>query len=161
MQNDKLYGWISIHRKFLNHWLWDESKENSYAEAWLYLLLTAEYNKRDVEFAGESFELKEGQIITSLPELAKIFRWSVKKVRTFLNNGVKYFNKASFFENEIDVTSKFYFAGYREIKLKQTIKQLEPHKNEENKTPDKVKSKLKDEINKFKNEIKAKTKGNL
>ncbi len=52
------------------------------------------------------------------------FHRQTDKFRMQKSYGIKYFNKAVYFENEIDVKSKFYFAGYREIELKRTIQQL-------------------------------------
>ena len=77
-------GWIKIHRKILNNPLVKFSKNYSYAEAWLYLLLRAAYTDQKVLIGSEIYNLKTGEIITSQKKLCKQFGWGNSRLRTFL-----------------------------------------------------------------------------
>lgn len=77
-------GWIKIHRKILNNPLVRFSKNYSYAEAWLYLLLRAAYQEQKVLIGSEIYYLKAGEIIDSQKKLCKLFGWGNTRLRTFL-----------------------------------------------------------------------------
>ena len=77
-------GWIKIHRKILDNPLVKFSKNYSYAEAWLYLLLRATYTDQKVLIGSEIYNLKTGEIITSQKKLCKQFGWGNSRLRTFL-----------------------------------------------------------------------------
>ncbi len=77
-------GWIKIHRKILDNPLVKFSKNYSYAEAWLYLLLRAAYTDQKVLIGSEIYNLKTGEIITSQKKLCKQFGWGNSRLRTFL-----------------------------------------------------------------------------
>ena len=77
-------GWIKIHRKILNNPLVKFSKNYSYAEAWLYLLLRAAYTDQKVLIGSEIYHLKAGEIIDSQKKLCKLFGWGNTRLRTFL-----------------------------------------------------------------------------
>lgn len=77
-------GWIKIHRKILNNPLVKFSKNYSYAEAWLYLLLRAAYQEQKVLIGSEIYYLKAGEIIDSQKKLCKLFGWGNTRLRTFL-----------------------------------------------------------------------------
>ena len=77
-------GWIKIHRKILNNPLVKFSKNYSYAEARLYLLLRAAYTDQKVLIGSEIYYLKAGEIIDSQKKLCKLFGWGNTRLRTFL-----------------------------------------------------------------------------
>ena len=77
-------GWIKIHRKILNNPLVKFSKNYSYAEAWIYLLLRAAYTNQKVLIGSEIYNLKAGEILTSQKKLCKKFGWGNSRLRTFL-----------------------------------------------------------------------------
>lgn len=74
-----------MHRSILENFLWQEERKFSKAEAWLELLLTANYEDRKVLVSGQSVEVKAGQILTTMKYLAQHWGWSGSKVKLFLN----------------------------------------------------------------------------
>lgn len=78
-------GWIKLHRSILENFLWQEERKFSKAEAWLELLLTANYEERKILIAGQSVKVETGQILTTMKYLAQHWGWSSSKVKFFLN----------------------------------------------------------------------------
>jgi len=79
-------GWIKLHRKFLEHWLYTKEKRPfTFREAWLDLLLNVNYKEEKVNLGYEIFECKPGQSLYSMQTWASRWRWSPSKVRRFLN----------------------------------------------------------------------------
>lgn len=77
-------GWISIHRKICDHWVWDE-KPFCRSKAWIDLLLMVNHTDNKITLDGQLFEVKKGQRITSIRKLANRWGWSTKKVKMFLS----------------------------------------------------------------------------
>ena len=77
-------GWISIHRKIREHWLYAERRSFSKYEAWVDLLLLASHKEHKFQLGNEFIQLKKGELITSEMKLMEKWRWSKSKVRTFL-----------------------------------------------------------------------------
>lgn len=77
-------GWITLHRKIINNWLW-ENKPFSYGQAWIHLLLSANHKDRDIFFEGNVITIKRGSFLTSILKLSSIFGWDRKKTSRFLN----------------------------------------------------------------------------
>ena len=78
-------GWISIHRKIQEHWLWKSKEPFDKRSAWIDLLLLVNHQKEKVEFDKEIIEIERGQRITSLEKLSKRWKWSRHKVSDYLN----------------------------------------------------------------------------
>lgn len=78
-------GWIKVHRRLLDHWLWDTGDTFSKNAAWVDLLLSVNYKKNGFYFDGEIVECDKGEMITSETKLSERWKWSRSKVRTFLN----------------------------------------------------------------------------
>lgn len=80
-----MQGWIKLHRKIKDHWLYAESKKFTKFEAWIDLLL--EVNHKDNKFllGNELVEVKRGQTITSIRKLCDRWGWSNSKVTQYLN----------------------------------------------------------------------------
>ena len=76
-------GWISVHRKIEDDWLWKD-KPFSRGQAWVDLLLMANHEDSKILFNGELIEVKRGQRITSIKKLCDRWGWSNKKVKRFL-----------------------------------------------------------------------------
>lgn len=76
-------GWISVHRKIEDDWLWKD-KPFSRGQAWVDLLLMANHEDNKILFNGELIEVKRGQRITSIKKLCDRWGWSNKKVKRFL-----------------------------------------------------------------------------
>lgn len=76
-------GWISLYRSIQDHWLWQE-KPFSKAQAWLDLLLSANYQDKKIVFDSNLVEVKRGEFITSIRKLCERWGWSNSKVKKFL-----------------------------------------------------------------------------
>ena len=76
-------GWISVHRKIEDDWLWKD-KPFSKGQAWVDLLLMVNHEDSKILFNGELVEIKRGQRITSIKKLCDRWGWSNKKVKRFL-----------------------------------------------------------------------------
>ena len=77
-------GWLSIYRKIENSWLW-EDRPFARGQAWIDLLLQANYKDKKTFSKGELVEVKRGSFLTSDKELADRWGWSRNKVRGFLD----------------------------------------------------------------------------
>lgn len=80
--NEDIQGWILIHRRIENHWIWDESQ---YLKAWIKIILTVNCKDAKVLIQGDLIECKRGQSLLSLAGWVKMFgkKWTIQRVRTF------------------------------------------------------------------------------
>lgn len=76
-------GWISIHRKIQDNWIW-EDKPFSKGQAWIDILLMVNHEDKKIPFSNELVEVKRGSRITSIRQLCERWGWSNTKVRGFL-----------------------------------------------------------------------------
>ncbi len=76
-------GWISVHRKIEDDWLWKD-KPFSKGQAWIDLLLMVNHEDKKILFNGNLVEVKRGQRITSIKKLCDRWGWSNNKVKRFL-----------------------------------------------------------------------------
>lgn len=76
-------GWVSIHRKIQDHWLWRD-KPFSKGQAWVDLLLMANHKNNKFLLGNELVEVERGSFITSEYKLMDKWGWSKTKVRNFL-----------------------------------------------------------------------------
>ena len=76
-------GWVSIHRKIQDHWLW-EDKPFSKGVAWVDLLMLANHTEGKVVLGNSIIEVKAGTVVTSKKKLAERWGWSNTKVNNFL-----------------------------------------------------------------------------
>lgn len=79
--NNKELGWISIHRKIREHWIWNDPVKLKW---WIDLLMEANHQDNKINIGYEVFECKRGQTIRSLQGWA--YRWNVSRdtARNFL-----------------------------------------------------------------------------
>ncbi len=77
------YGWISIHRKIKECWVW-EDKPFSKGQAWIDLLLSANHDDKKVVLGSELITVQKGSFITSIRKLCTNWGWSNTKVISFL-----------------------------------------------------------------------------
>jgi len=75
-------GWISLHRKLREHWIW---KKPEYVRAWIDLLFRASHKDTKMLFDGEFILVGRGEFITSQESLSLHWHWSRGKVSRFLN----------------------------------------------------------------------------
>lgn len=78
-------GWISIHRKIQECFLWDV-KPFSWGQAWIDLLLLVNHQDAKMVFDGKVITVKTGQRVTSIRKLADRWGWSRTKVTHFLTS---------------------------------------------------------------------------
>ncbi len=74
-------GWVSIHRKLENHWIWVRP---DYLRAWIWLLLHANHKPKTIFTSAAPVEVKRGEVVSSLSHLSSAFGWGIKRTRTFL-----------------------------------------------------------------------------
>lgn len=77
-------GWISLHRKIQECFLWGNDEPFDRRSAWIDLLLLANHKDAKTMFDGKPITVKEGQRITSIRILAQRWGWSTKKTTNFL-----------------------------------------------------------------------------
>lgn len=76
-------GWISVHREIQKHWVW-EDKPFSKGQAWIDLLLMANYKPNKFVLGNELVQVETGQFITSELKLMERWGWGKSKTRAFL-----------------------------------------------------------------------------
>ena len=76
-------GWIKLHRKVQEHWIWQE-KPFDKKSAWIDLILSANHKDNKFLLGNELVEVKRGSFITSEYKLMNRWGWSKTKVRSFL-----------------------------------------------------------------------------
>ncbi len=76
-------GYIMLHRQIMDNPLWQD-KPFSKGQAWMDLIMMANYAPGDALLKGHIVHLERGQLIRSLDTLSSRWGWSVKKVRNFL-----------------------------------------------------------------------------
>ena len=83
-EGDQMQGWISLNRQVTENWIW---KDTPYAkgQAWVDILLRVNHKANKVPIGNQIIDLKEGQTIWSIDDMAKSWGWSRKKVSNFLN----------------------------------------------------------------------------
>ncbi len=77
-------GWMAIHRKIKDTWIWTE-KPFSKGQAWIDLLLMANWEEKKVLVNGNLEVVGRGEKITSIRQLCEAWGWSNRKVKNFLN----------------------------------------------------------------------------
>lgn len=79
-----MQGWIMLHRKVKEHWLFTEKRTFTKFEAWIDLLLEVNHKDNKFMLGSELVEVKRGQTITSVRQLCERWNWSNTKVTKFL-----------------------------------------------------------------------------
>lgn len=77
-------GWVILHRKIFDCWLWKE-KPFDKARAWVDLLLIANHKDEKVLVDNEILVVPRGSLMTSIVKLAERWGWSRGKVMRFLD----------------------------------------------------------------------------
>lgn len=77
-------GWIKLHRKTKNHWLYQEKPFDRY-HAWEDILMSANHEQNTFLHGNTLLTIEPGQFVTSLRKLGERWGWSQEKVRRFLN----------------------------------------------------------------------------
>lgn len=77
-------GWIKLHRKIQDHWIYQEDRVFSRYEAWLDLIMLANHKDNKSLIDGELVTVKKGSLITSKRKLSDRWKWSNTKTDNFL-----------------------------------------------------------------------------
>lgn len=77
-------GWISLHRKIQDCWIW-EDKPYDKARAWIDLLLSANHSDKKIMSDGQVVEIQRGSVLTSILKLSDRWGWSKGKVKRFFD----------------------------------------------------------------------------
>ncbi len=80
-----MQGYIKLHRKVQDHWLYQEKRTFSKYEAWVDMLMTANHKDNKVLLGSELIQIERGQFITSVRKLGERWKWSNTKVTKFLD----------------------------------------------------------------------------
>lgn len=81
---DILDGWISVHRKITDNWVWKD-KPFSYGQALIDLIMMANHKEMEILFDGKVVVVQRGSFHTSIVKLSERFGWERKKTTRFLN----------------------------------------------------------------------------
>lgn len=82
-------GWIKIDRKIQSSDIWLDDEPFCRRAAWVDMILLANHVGRDILLGNQTVWVARGQFITSQDKLAERWRWTRKRVRTFLSTLVK------------------------------------------------------------------------
>ena len=77
-------GYVLINRRIEDHWLWQD-KPFSKGQAWIDLIMMANFKDGEMLTKGRLFKIKRGQVLRTIGFLANRWGWSAKKVRAFLD----------------------------------------------------------------------------
>ena len=79
-------GFLRLSRRFFSNEMWNEARTFSSCEAWLDLIQSARFEAtpRKESFGGREISYSRGQYPASIRFLSQRWKWSEKKVRSFL-----------------------------------------------------------------------------
>lgn len=78
-------GWIKLHRKIQDHWIYQEKRKFSRYEAWLDMIMMANHKGNRFLHGSELIEVERGQFVTSEIKLMDRWDWGKNKIRLFLD----------------------------------------------------------------------------
>jgi hypothetical protein len=114
-------GWIKLHRSILDDPVWTTAKPEQKVVL-ITILVLANHEPRQWTWKGEKFEVRPGQLVTSLSSLAKTAGVSVQSVRS----AIARFEKLDFLTNESTKTGRL--ISIRKWDIYQSIK-VSPNKD--------------------------------
>ena len=77
-------GWIRLDKAIRENFLWNDGEPMSRGQAWIDLLLRANFEDNVSILRGKPTLIKRGQLHTSILHLAQEWRWSRERVARFL-----------------------------------------------------------------------------
>ena len=78
-------GWIAIDRKLLDSAIWNTGEAFTKGQAWVDLLLSANYEDTEQFIGYEVIKIPRGTYMTTIRDLSKRWDWSTSKVLNFLH----------------------------------------------------------------------------
>ena len=76
-------GWVPVSRELQDHWMW-EDKPFAHGQAWIDLIMLANYEDTKMPYKGEIIICERGTVNLSSSYLANRWGWSRDKTRRFL-----------------------------------------------------------------------------
>lgn len=76
-------GWVPVSRELQDHWMW-EDKPFAHGQAWIDLIMLANYEDTKMPYKGEIITCERGTVNLSISYLANRWGWSRDKTRRFL-----------------------------------------------------------------------------
>jgi hypothetical protein len=148
-------GWISLHRQFQDHWLWEEPRKYSKAEAWLDILMSAAHKEYKAVINENIITCERGEWIASIRFLQKRWQWSNSKIVKFLLVLEK--DDMLTLEKKTGVTV-IKVSNYNEHQDREEIKKTQKRQQSDGKaTPERQQSDKDNKVNKVNNENKTTT----
>ncbi|MGN6437237.1 MAG: hypothetical protein ACTHMM_11915 [Agriterribacter sp.] len=82
-----LKNYIPLSRKFFHHPFWTEKRVYTKAEAWIYLVVHARFEKTPKRHIshGQKFAVNRGEIYASVRQLGQDWNWSIGAVQRFIS----------------------------------------------------------------------------
>ena len=114
-------GWIKLHRKITDHWLWQD-KPFARGQAMIDLLILASYDEQSKFVDGKLETIERGSIITSIRQLCNRWGWSNSKVVKFLKtleSDNMLFIKSDTKKTVITIVNYSVYQGFMNIKTTQ------------------------------------------
>ena len=129
-------GWIKLHRKINKNPILKKNRTYSNFEAFIWLLMKANYDDAKVVIGSTIYKLKQGQMITSQKKLCKQFGWGNSRLNTFL----KLLKNDSMIEvksnKQLTMITLLNWDSYQDSKLQTNHKQItnksQPNTNKKN-----------------------------
>lgn len=79
------HGFIKLHRKIQDHWIYQEKRKFSKYEAWLDMLMMANHKENKFVHGNELIHVNKGEFVSSIRKLGERWDWSNTKVTQFLD----------------------------------------------------------------------------
>jgi hypothetical protein len=152
-----MIGYIALHRKLSDNPLWT-CEPFTRGQAWVDLLLLANYKDDFYYVRGVKVVVKRGEIRWSEPRLSERWQWSRTKLRKFLNDLEK---EQQITQQKSNIVQTITLVNYDEYQKKeqQVIQQKDSRKTAERHIQEREERKEEDIIEKFKDSgTKEKTK---
>lgn len=77
-------GWIKLYRQVTDSSIWDIDDPYDKRSAWVYLLLSANHEDKDIVVKNSTITVHRGQRFTSVRKLSETFKWTKDKTLAFL-----------------------------------------------------------------------------
>ena len=116
-----LTGWIKLHRKIQEHWLWQD-KPFDKRSAWIDMLLMANHDCNRFLLGNELVEVERGSFMTSELKLMERWGWSNTKLRNFLSLLQKDGMIIKISDNK---KSTITIANYNDYQISESVKEVQ------------------------------------
>ncbi|HEX2920923.1 MAG TPA: hypothetical protein VHO50_07155 [Bacteroidales bacterium] len=84
MKKEDNSGWILLHRRLQEHWIYPQNRKFTPYEAWIDLLLIVNHDDQEVDIKNSIMICKRGESLRSLETLSMRWNWNKSATRRFL-----------------------------------------------------------------------------